>query len=327
VTARRPRRHIVTAAAALLFAGLAGSAGAHATSLRFTALKGRWAQGDPAVVAVSAHPAGVVCRLAVRYKDGRSQPGLAVIGATGGTAKWRFKVMRDAAPGRASVTASCGAAGTVRHTILVVGSVIPARIVVVKDGWSIRQNPYGGGRISYGVILSNTSPNQDALQVYTLVNFVGPDNSLVGSATTKVPGIPGGQQFALGGEVPFLGGAPTVSRLEIVVQIGKRQPHALRLPAITNIRIAPSPFEPQWVGSVEGEVSNDAAALVLQNAQLSTVVFDAAGSVIGGGSGWAAASLPPSAREFFKIQMGLSAIRFSDAASAMVSGVGTYASP
>jgi hypothetical protein len=328
VTARR-RPHVLAAAGAgcLLFLLLAGSAGAHSSSLQFAVLKSRWAQGDPTVVSVTARPAGVVCRLSVRYKDGRYQPNLATVGANGGVAKWKFKVMGDAAPGRATVNATCGGAGSARRAILVVGAVIPARIVVVKDGWSIRQNTFGGGSISYGVILKNASPNQDALSVYTLVNFVGPDNKLVGSATTSVQGIPAGQQFPLGGDISFIGGAPTVSRLEIVVQIQKRQPHALKLPTITNIRIAPNPLEPKWVGSVEGEVSNDELSLVLRNATLSTVVFDGSGNVIGGGSGFASASLPPSAREFFKIQQGLRAIPFGNAASAMVAGVGMYTAP
>jgi len=211
--------------------------------------------------------------------------------------------------------------------VLVVGSVIPARIDVVKDGYTVRTNPFGGGSISYGVILRNASPNQDALQVYALVNFVGADNKLVGSATTTVPGIPAVAQFALGGDVSFFGAPPTVARLEVVVQIGKRQAHSLKQPSIANVKIAASAFEPQWVGSVEGEVSNDERALVLQNTTLSTVILDAAGNVLGGGGGYASASLPPASREFFKIESGLRSIPFANAASAMVSAIGTYQQP
>ena len=57
------------------------------------------------------------------------------------------------------------------------------------------------------------------------------------------------------------------------------------------------------------------------------MVFDANGNVLGGGSGYAFASLPPSAREFFKIERGLDAVPMSRAASAMVSAVGTYDTP
>ena len=329
MTASRPahlrRLAVVTLLAFVVSAGAAGARTERATSLHFTALPHRLVQADRITVAVSVHPSNVLCTLSLRYADGRVQGGGTVM-ARSGKAKWRFRLMGDAAPGHAGVTANCGRAGTVQRTVLVVGSVIPARIVVVKDGFSIRQQQFASP-VSYGVILRNTSPTQDALQVYCLVNFVGPDNRLVGSATTTVPGIPAGEQFALGGDLTFPGGVPDISRLEIVVQIQKRQAHALKLPTITSLSLAPSVFEPDWLGAVQGEVSNDKSGLELQNAQLSAVIFNGTGDVIGGGSGFASASLPPSAREFFKIENGFRAIPFGEAAGAMVSAVGTYVAP
>src|SRR5437588_7639419 len=95
---------------------------------------------------------------------------------------------------------------------------------------------------------------------------------------------------------------------------------------ISHLCLEPSIPEPSWLGAVDGEVSNPEIALVLQNTALSTVVLDAAGNVIGGGTGFAGASLPPGSREFFKIMLG-SDIPISRAASAMVSAIGTYQSP
>ena len=326
MTARRSRR-LAAAAVGLVFLVLAGSAGAHSSSLKFTALARRWVQRDLITVAVSVQPSGVVCQLSVRYADGQYQPHLGPVGVADGHAKWRFHISGGVEPGRARVNVSCGRAGGATRTVLVVGSVIPARIVVVKDGYSVRQNPYGGGSISWGVILRNTSPQQDALDVYTLVNFVGLDNRLVGSATNNLSGIPAGKDFALGDNLVFFGGVPPISRLEVVVQIKKRQAHALKLPTITNVRVWPDIFQPEYVGSVDGEVSNDDPRLVLRNAELSTVILDAQGNVLGGGSGNAFASLPPAAREFFKIERGLDAVPMYKAASAMVSAVGTYDAP
>jgi hypothetical protein len=329
---RRSRR-LAAAAVGLVFLVLAGSAGArissptHASSLKFTALARRWVQRDLITVAVSVRPAGVVCQLSVRYADGQLQPNLMPVGASDGHAKWKFHIGGGVQPGRARVRVSCGRAGGATRTVLVVGSVIPARIVVVKDGYSVKQNQYGGGSISWGVILRNTSPQQDALDVYTLVNFVGMDNRLVGSATNNLSGIPAGKDFALGDNIMFFGGVPPISRLEVVVQIKKRQAHALKLPTITNVRIWPGIFDSAYVGSVDGEVSNDNPRLVLRNAELSTVVLDAQGNVLGGGSGFAFASLPPNAREFFKIERGLDAIPMYKAASAMVSAIGQYDTP
>jgi hypothetical protein len=318
------RRHF--AAAATLLALLApASAAARATGVRFAMLPKRFVQNGMTTVVVSVHPSSV-CSLAVRYADGQFQPDLKPAGSYNGRAKWTFRVSGGAAPGHATVTASCSLAGTSHRTVLVVGSVIPARIAVVKSGYSIRQPQFVGGRVSYGVILQNTSPNQDALQVYTLVNFVGPDSKLVGSATTNISGIPAGQQFALGGDLTFPGAVPPIARLEIVVHIERRQARALKMATISNIYLEPSNLEPGWLGAIDGEVSNPEVALLLENTSLSTVVFDASGNVIGGGSGFAFASLPPGAREFFKIMMG-NDIPMSNAASAMVSAIGTYKAP
>jgi hypothetical protein len=48
-------------------------------------------------------------------------------------------------------------------------------------------------------------------------------------------------------------------------------------------------------------------------------VFDAAGNILGGGTGYAFQTLPPGTREFIKLTMGLKAIPITQAASAVVS--------
>ena len=86
----------------------------------------------------------------------------------------------------------------------------------------------------------------------------------------------------------------------------------------------PSVFEPEWCGSVEGEVQNDHPDKTLQAVELSTVVLDSAGNVIGGGYGYAGASLPPGSRMFIKISNGMRPIPLAKAATALVSVVPTY---
>jgi hypothetical protein len=324
-TATTAKRLAFAVVAALVFAAPASAHVERAAGVSIGPMPRRVVQGDVLKVSVHTNLPGALCDLTLIFADSRQQPGLKPVAARRGVARWRFHVTGLAAPGRAKLVASCGLHSATK-SLLIVGSVIPARIVVVKDGWSVRQQSVGS-TVSYGVVLRNASPKEDALQVYTLVNFVGPDNRLVGSATTTVSGIPAGEQYALGGQLQFTGGVPDIARLEVVVQIGDRAANKLRQPELTNIELAPSVFEPQWLGAVEGEVSNNATNLVLQNTELSTVVFDAAGNVIGGGSGYAFASLPPAAREFFKIETGLNSIAFSRAASAMVSAVGTYHAP
>jgi hypothetical protein len=197
---------------------------------------------------------------------------------------------------------------------------------VEKTGFSVRNNPYLGASVSYGVVLKNVSPDEDALQVYALVNLVGPDNKLIGTSAQNLPGLPASSEFAVGGEVYFPAAAP-VQRLEVVVTVAKHEPKSLKWPIASNVHVAPNPYEPAWCGSVEGEVLNNLPNLTMQMANMSAVVFDAAGNVIGGGTGMSVASLPPLAREVFKLQSGFRSIAFANAASAMVSIVGTYQSP
>ena len=123
-----------------------------------------------------------------------------------------FQVPRRAATGRARATVSCAGAGTASLSMMVIGSVIPAKITVVKQGFSQRLYTYGGSTASWGVILSNQSPDQDALDVKVLANFVMPDNRLIASATVRVASIPAGGTYVSGGSVWF-SGAPPIARL------------------------------------------------------------------------------------------------------------------
>jgi hypothetical protein len=305
-----------------LVLAFAGSASGRAASIRFVAGAHRVVQGSEVSVVVAVRPAGARCSLAVLYQGGSSQS-LPDTTAAGGRASWKWRVPRAAEPGTARIFVACGGAGRASRNLVVIGSVIPARIHVVKSGWSVRTLSFAGSEVSYGVILSNDSPQRDALDVKVLVNFVMADNRLIGSATTRLSNIAAGTQHALGGEVIFPGGAP-IARLEVVVVIGGSGPATRVRPGLSAVRVMPSPYEPAWVGSVEGEVQNDHPTRTLSMVELSTVVLDAAGNVIGGGSGFGAAELPPASRMFFKISSGMGAIPMSKAASALVSVVPTY---
>jgi hypothetical protein len=294
-----------------------------AAEVVFVAGQHRIVKGNEATVTIGVRPVGARCSLSVRYKGGTRQRGLPAVKASGGIATWTWTVPRNVKSGPARVTASCAGAGRASRTLTVIGGVIPASIHVVKSGWSVRPYPFGGTGVSYGVILANDSPQQDALDVTVLVNFVMSDNRLIGSATVRVSDISAGSQHAMGGELQFPGGAP-IARLEVVVTIGRRGPATHTKPGISAVRVMPSVFEPQWCGSVEGEIQNDSATRYLQSAELSAVVLDADGNVIGGGTGYGFAPLPPSARVFFKIENGMRPIPLSKAASALVSVVPTY---
>ena len=317
---------------ALALAGSVGAAADRGPSLRFRTSPAHALPGDEVSVSIAVRPAGVRCTLAVTYADGSRQPGLHALRAAGGRARWEWRVPDDVEAGNAKLRAACRRAGAVTRTLSIVGSIIPARISVAQTGFSIRPKKTTGSTISYGLILENTSPNQDAVGLTVLVNFVDDTNFLWGSATSRVVGIPAGSQFALGDSLSFAG-VPPVTRLEVTVQIGGRissskRPTAMAsLPGIKSPRIFPDLREPQWVGGVDGELINDDPKLILERTHLSIVVFDAAGKILGGGNGTSSISLPPAARAVFKITSDMDAIPMLLASSTMISTEPSYSQP
>lgn len=154
----------------------------------------------------------------------------------------------------------------------------------------------GGENVLYGLVLQNASPNGNALNVGVLVNFVMPDNHLIGSASAQIPIINAASQYDLGGEISF-GGAPTISRLEVVIDPGGRAKSAKNFsPALDNVHLVPNAFDPQWLGSVEGDEINIHPTLTLQSSNMSCVVFDAQGNVLGGSAAATSSSFPGRAR-------------------------------
>ena len=317
---RRTTLVLVALAAVLAALALPGHASA---SVRISFLPKRVTQGNDATLKVGVHPTAM-CKVAVRYGAGVRQQGLGAVYAAKGRATWKWQVTGAAPAGQARVTVSCGRAGRASRTFIVVGWVVPARIAVDKMGFSVRPSSYGGGStVSYGVVLRNTSPNQDALKVSVLVNFVMADNHLLGTAQTSVAEIAAGTQYALGNQLSFPGAAP-IARLEVVLQVGGRGRQPMLHPGFDNLHFVPQLFDPSWLGSIEGEVINDQATYTLKSVSVSAVVLDRSGSVIGGGNGFAFGVLPPGAREVLKLSNGLSSIPFAQAADMMLSAVGTY---
>ena len=206
--------------------------------------------------------------------------------------------------------------------VTVVGTLIPPKIVVTDQGFSVRAKSTGSDA-SFGIMLRNSSPNADAVDVYVLTNFVMADGQAIGTKAEVIEAIPAGTTFAYGGSLHFPGGAP-VARLEIVIRVGDRQRHTVYQPLIQSIGIVPGLRDAMWVGEVNGEIVNDHPSLNVSKTKLSTVVFDASGTIVGGGSGSATALLPPGTRQVFKITSGVDAIPWARAARAAVSTFATY---
>ena len=156
----------------------------------------------------------------MRFSNGEQQKDMFPTQVSNGRVTWQWQVPDFAAPGQAKLTAVYKGVGTATKNVIVVGGLIPPKISVVKQGFSVRVRG-NSENVSYGLVLQNLSPNGNALNVSALVNFVLPDNHLIGSASSQVPIINAGAIYFLGGEIGFQG-TPSIQRLEVVITPGGR---------------------------------------------------------------------------------------------------------
>lgn len=316
-------RCAVAGAVGLAAAGAALASDAAKANLRFVAAPARAFQGKSTTIVVATKAAQYHCSLAVRYSDGAADKALFPSAAAKGRVTWVWQVPQFAAPGAAKLTASCPRAARATRTVTVVGGLIPPKVDVLKQGYSSRVRG-NGENVSFGIVLQNRSPNALALNVRVLVNFVLPDNHLIGSQTLTIPVINAGSVYYLGGSSSFFG-APVISRLEIVIDPGGRaKAAAIHIPALANVHLVPDLFDPAWLGSVEGDMIDDHPTLALASSQMSAVIFDGSGNVLGGGTGGGSARLLPGTRAFFKLSGGLDSIPFNKAKSVSLSIIPSY---
>jgi hypothetical protein len=317
---RFPPKPALALALAVAASGIAaGSIAAKAAPLKITA-PARAFQGKVALVSVNS--TSFACKLSVVYANGEKLSNMTPTTVQKTRALWKWSVNEFAAAGQAKLTVVCAGRKATR-SVIVVGGLVPPRVDVVKKGFSARVKG-ANENVSYGLVLQNTSPNGNALDVQVLVNFVLPDNHLIGSASSRIPIINANSVYNLGGMLSFIG-APAIARLEVVVDAGGRARSAkVFSPGLDNVHLVPSPFEPSWLGSVEGDLINVHPTLTLSSSNLSCVVLDANGNVLGGGTGSGFFKLQPGTRSFFKIATGLDAIPFNQAASVQISVIPQY---
>ena len=322
MSARFARTALLASLAALCAVPAGATALDAGSSLRIAFLPQKTFRGQNAKLTVVAKPAGVRCTGRVVYADGQRQ-GLARTTARRGKATWTWRVPLNVKLGAATVNASCARAGSVSRTITVAGAPTePARVEVEKEGFSQRVKS-GRREVSYGIVLANVSPENDALNVTVHVNFLDPTNTVLETDLTKVTTVGAKAQHFLGGSVTIPEGIP-VSKLETIVRIGAQEPKRLKVPELTDYRILAARYDPGWVAAVMFQALNDEPLLQFSSPKISAVIFDADGNVIGGGTGSASTPLPPLIRAQYDASSGLSAIPFDRAASAGVSVLGRY---
>jgi hypothetical protein len=312
-----------------LAAGLAAAGGADAKSAppRFAFLPERVFQGKPASITVTTS-AGRRCTLAVTYANGAKQDGLGSTLAAIGRAQWTWSLPLTAPVGPAVASVSCGGSARISRRFTVVGgTVLPSKLEVVAQGWSQRPDGFGSrSSISYGIQLRDPSPTKDAQNVTVQVNFLDGAGTVMATATTRVGQIGASSIFNLGASAQ-LPSQTAVARLEIVAQTDAWVAHTLHQPALEDVHIVPSSFQPAWVGSVDGDVINDHPTSTLSSAQLSIVLFDSTGKVVGGGTGFVTSTLPPGTRAFFSAGSGISDVPVTQASTAAISVEPTYKTP
>ena len=176
--------------------------------------------------------------------------------------------------------------------------------------------------MSYGIELANPSPENDALAVKVLVNFVDPTNRVVNTETVDVDRIGAGTIFYLGGYTTIPDSSP-VSKLEIVARIGSQAPKRRSGRSLRRPRPGPamgSGLDRRGRRPDRERPPDDAA----EAQQISAVIFDSAGNVIGGSRGGNYGELAPGVRAYFQASQGADAIPFDRAAGANVSTIGAY---
>jgi hypothetical protein len=314
--------------AAACLAVWASHAAAQPSSFPVTGLPGHVVSGTAIHVTVTPRKGATKCTLGVRYAGGSTQTGLRPALVLGGHAQWLWTVPNQVQAGVARATIRCGVA-TLSRAFVVVGRLTTtptpvAKVVVVKSGFTTRTDPTGSTRLNYGLILHNSSDTEDAGSITVQTNFVMADDHLLGTDTERVGAIAAGSDFAFGNTMHFPGAAPIV-RLEFVITVDNYQKHQLVMPTLENIHLVPGAFQPQWLGSIEGEMQNTTPAVTLQRAQLSAVVLDGNGNIIGGTmGGFVSQPLPTGTRVFIKIG-NLDVLPTDRAADAIVSIYPTWA--
>ena len=318
----RARLIVLVALAGLSLTATAAGSLDLAESLRFGFVPQRTFQGQPASLSVVVRPTGTRCTASIRYAD-RSLQTLPAVTARAGKAAWKWTIPAKAKLGSATATVSCGKAGRVARSFAVVGPpTAPARVVVQKNGFSQRVM-LSTRRVSYGIELSNPSPENDALSVDVLVNFVDATNRVVNTETVGVSAIGAGTVYYLGGSTTIPDSSP-VSKLEIVTRIGGQQPKKKLGPASSDIIVQATVYEPAWTGAVVGQITNDDPTKLLKSTQISAVVYDSSGAIVGGSQGAIYGALAPGVRAYFQAANGASAIPFDRVAGASVTAIGTY---
>jgi hypothetical protein len=258
--------------------------------------------GKSVVIASSVTPSTSTCRPTLEPPTGSARS-LAAKKARGGRVSWTWLVPKTAPPGRWTATVACVGAGkaSARFTILRAAAppppVIPARLEVEKHGFGVEAFS-DSTFVGYGAVIRNLSPDEDALDVTVLVNVIGSAGQILESDADSYEAVPAAMTYYAGGLILIRQGYAPVARIEVTVSFRARGKKAIALPPVSNVRVQDDGYGD---AEVAGEVRNVSAKPLSNLADVTGVVFDAAGNVLGGGWGYLEADVPSGGRIGFTV--------------------------
>jgi hypothetical protein len=232
------------------------------------------------------------------------------------SATMTVNVRASAASGSYPITVKGAGIGATHTTIITLNVLIPAKVVAVKSGLSSRTGCTGCDTyLSYGLVLQNTSPDEDALRVTLTLNFLDASGLIVHAATVYGVGpVPAGATYYFGGYYSDYKPATPVQVQLASAQVARSQKKAIGgLPPVASVSVTDS----SGSAHVLGEFTNPYTWTIPDYVDVTAVCFDAAGNVIGGGSGNPNASVTPGGRTGFDIP--IRSLSASQIASAQVS--------
>lgn len=155
-------------------------------------------------------------------------------------------------------------------------------IVVRETGVSTIHLGRRTTRASWGVVLANTSRTHDALAVTVAVKLVAPNGTAVPGqgrvVRQRLPLIPAGKTFYLGGETTLLGDGRVRGVRAEVTAVGSTPSKRYVLPPMSDVYLDTS------TGQMAGTVRNPySMAISSYDLTADIVFFDRRGRVIGGG--------------------------------------------
>jgi len=172
-------------------------------------------------------------------------------------------------------TASTARSFAERHTL------VKGAVVVRQTGVSTSHLGHEATRASWGVVLANTSPGRDALNVRVTVDLVGangkaiPHQGRVAKQTLAL--IPAGRVFYYGGTATINGDIDVRGVRARVTAVGATPSRRFRLPPVFDVHLDTS------TGQLTGTFTNPySMSISPYDCAADIVLFDRYGRIIGG---------------------------------------------